>query len=104
MFHERIGRGNIQARIRSLCWRLKQGLRDMPHVTLHTPMDPTLSAGIVSFEVAGISPAAVIDRLRARRIIASTTPYSPPYARLTPGIYNTPADIDAALAAIRTLA
>lgn len=104
VFHEQIGRDNIQARIQDLCTQLKRGLAGMRrHVTLYTPMSPELSAGIVCFDVDGMSPEEVVARLRTRRIVASATPYAPSHARLTPGIYNTPEDIERALAAIRRL-
>lgn len=103
VLHERIGRQNIQARVRELCHQLKRGLAGMGHVTLHTPMDPELSSGIVCFDIDGMTPAEVVARLRARRIVASATPYAPSHARLTPAIYNTPEEIETALAAIRSL-
>lgn len=103
VFHERIGRANIQARIRSLCEQLKRGLAEMHHVRLYTPMSPELSAGIVCFDVDGLSPDEVVTRLRRRHIIGSITPYTSSHARLTPGIFNTPEDIDNALAAIHAL-
>ena len=42
-------------------------------------------------------------RLREQRIVGSVSPYKSRYARLTPGIINTNADIDRALRAIRAL-
>ena len=62
-----------------------------------------VSAGLVCFEVAGLDPAVVVQRLAARRIVASVTPYAQRYVRLGPGIVNTPAEIDAAVRAIATL-
>jgi isopenicillin-N epimerase len=50
-----------------------------------------------------MSPANVVSRLRQSGIVATTTPYAPSYARLTPSIRNTPAEIDLALDAIRAL-
>lgn len=76
----------------------------MPHVTLYTPMSNSLSAGLVCFDVQGRRPRQVVDALRQRRIIASTTPYAPSYARLTPGLLNFPEEIETALRAIRALA
>jgi selenocysteine lyase/cysteine desulfurase len=73
-------------------------------VKLHTPMDPELSAGICCFEVQGMSPAAVVQALLARRIIASTSPYKVSYARLSASLFNTPRDVDTAVAAVRALA
>lgn len=102
--HERIGRSRIAERIHALNRRLKEGLAGMPHVVLRTPMDEKLSAGIVCFEVRGMAPAKVVDRLRERKIIASVTPYLVRYARLAAGLMNNEADVDAALHAVRALA
>jgi selenocysteine lyase/cysteine desulfurase len=66
-------------------------------VRLVTPMAPELSAGIVSFDIAEMSPNAVVRELRERRIVASVAPYARPHVRLTPAIVNTPAEIDFAL-------
>ncbi len=102
--HEKLGGDRIQAHIHGLSTQVKQGLKGMKHVTLHTPMSPKLSSGVVCFEVSGMQPEAVIERLLQKKIIGSTTPYTPTYARLTPGLINTAADVDAALAAVRDLA
>ena len=103
-FHERIGRERITARIRELARQCKEGLARDKRVKLHTPMSETLSAGLVCFEVAGVPPAEVVKRLHARKIIASVTPYATEYARLSPGILNTPQEIERTLAEIRALA
>jgi len=82
---------------------LTDGLRAMPQITLHTPRSEKLSAGIVSFDVEGLSPGAVVHRLRERWVIASVAPYAVPHVRLTPCIQNTPAEIDTVLREIRAL-
>src|SRR5216683_6531404 len=83
-FHQRIGKPRIAARIHSLNRQLKEGLAKMSHIKLHTPPADNLSAGIVCFEVDGMTPEEVVTRLRERRIIASVTPYAIRYARLAP--------------------
>jgi selenocysteine lyase/cysteine desulfurase len=103
-FHGAIGKAKIAARIHELNRQCKEGLAAMKHVTLHTPLDSAVSAGIITFEVAGLKPEDVVKRLLARRIIASTTPYTVSYARLAPGLLNSPAEVDAVLREIRALA
>jgi isopenicillin-N epimerase len=103
-FHDTLGRPRIAARIAELNTRLKEGLAKIPKVTLHTPKDPAISAGINCFEVAGITPQQVVAKLLDRRIVASTSPYKVTYPRLSAGIMNTPEEIDRALAAVRALA
>jgi isopenicillin-N epimerase len=101
--HMRIGKRRIERRIRTLNRRLKAGLASMSHVTLVTPQSAALSAGLVCFSVDRMSPGAVVEALRRRRIVATVTPYDPPYARLAPGLLNTPADVDRVVRAIRSL-
>ena len=102
--HREIGKSRIAARIQDLATQLKEGLVSIPHVTLHTPRDPALSAGLVCFEVAGLSPDAVVARLLDRRIVATTTPYTPSYARLAPGLMNSPEEVETVLREVHALA
>jgi selenocysteine lyase/cysteine desulfurase len=103
-FHQAIDKARVAERTHELAGQLKEGLGGMSHVTLHTPRSNQLSAGIVSFDVEGLSAAAVVNRLRERRIIASVAPYRVPHVRLTPCIQNTPAEIDAVLQEVHALA
>jgi selenocysteine lyase/cysteine desulfurase len=102
-FHESIGRGRVEARIRTLVGRLRTGLSAVPGVTVRTPAARSLSAGLVCFDVEGHEPAAVVARLAARGIVASVTPYARRHVRLGPGIVNTVADVDAAVRAVAAL-
>lgn len=103
-FHQRIGKTRVAERTHRLCTQLKEGLLKMPHVQLHTPLAPDLSAGIVCFSVDGLSPEEVVQQLRSKDIVATTTPYATSYPRLTPSIRNTPEEIDTVLQEIRALA
>lgn len=103
-FHRQIGRKRIQDRIAELNSQIKEGLAGMEHVTLHTPLDPELSAGIVCFDVRGHKPEDVVQILRDHRVIASRTPYAAPHVRLSAGIVNFPKEIDMALKVVRSLA
>src|SRR4051794_33642600 len=98
-----IGKARVARRTHDLAGQLKGGLRAMPQITVHTPRSEKLSAGIVSFDVEGLSPAAVVHCLRERRIIASVAPYAVPHVRLTPCIQNTPAEIETVLQEIHAL-
>jgi selenocysteine lyase/cysteine desulfurase len=103
-FHMQIGKAKVATRIHELNTQCKEGLAKMPHVKLHTPMSERLSAGMVCFEVEGLTPKQTVDRLRELGIVASTTPpYKYEYARVTPSLWNTPAEVDATLRAISSL-
>ena len=103
VFHQAIGKPRVTRRIHDLNDHLKQGLAKMQHVTLRTPLSRDLSAGIVCFEVAGLKPDQVVRRLRERGIVASVTPYATQYARVAPGLLNSPEEIETVLKAIDEL-
>jgi len=103
-FHMKMGRSRVAARIRALNDQCKTGLAAMKHVTLHTPREAALSAGIVAFEVAGMKPEAVVARLLERKIVASTAPYKTNYARLAPSLVNDENEVETALRAVREMA
>jgi selenocysteine lyase/cysteine desulfurase len=103
-YHLAIGKADIEARIHELATRCKNGLAAMKHVKLHTPMDPKISSSIVTCEVAGLTVDDAAKKLFGMNIIATTTPYDPSYLRFTPGITNTPEEIDQALEAMKKLA
>ena len=76
----------------------------MPHVTRATPMSSELSAGIVCFDVAGMSAERVVAALADRDVIASRTPYRRQYARFCSSLLTLHADIERTLGAVRSLA
>jgi isopenicillin-N epimerase len=102
-FHLRVGKANIERRIHELNRQCKEGLAAMSHVRLETPLTEELSSGVVCFEVEGLDPEQVVRHLIENQIIASVTPYQPTYVRFSPGLVNTPAEIDTALEEIRSL-
>jgi isopenicillin-N epimerase len=102
-FAESIGKDVIYERVHELNRLCKEGLASMSHVTLATPMDDNLSAGVVSFEVKGLTVKEVVKSLIEKKIITTEAPYQKSYARFTPGIYNTPEEIKQALDAVHSL-
>jgi selenocysteine lyase/cysteine desulfurase len=103
-FHDRLGRERVAARIDELNGRMREEMARMPKVRLHTPRDPRLAAGLVCFEVDGKTPEAVVERLREKRILASTSPYAVSYARVAAGIMVSPEEVESTLAAIHQTA
>jgi isopenicillin-N epimerase len=102
--HESIGPSRITDRIHALTQQLNEGLRKLPNVSaVYTPTDPSLNAGIVCFDVKGLKPKEVVQRLLQKKVIASTTPYSPTFARLSCGLMNSPSDVEQGLRAVRAL-
>jgi selenocysteine lyase/cysteine desulfurase len=102
--HRTIGRDKIAARIAELNGMFRETVSGIKGVTLHTPRDPALSAGISCFEVSGLTAEAVTEKLAARRIRTASSPYKVSYARVAAGIMNTPAEVEAVLREIRSMA
>src|ERR1700745_1972193 len=103
-FHQNIGPARITARTHELNAQMKEGLARMTRVQLYTTRDENLSAGMVCFDVKGMKPEEVVERLLAQHIVASTTPYRVSYARVACNIVNTSQEVETVLRAIRELA
>ena len=71
-FHQRIGSARVTARIHELATRCKEGLAAIAgKVKLRHADGRGLSAGIDCFEVDGLQPKEIVERLLAKKIIAS---------------------------------
>jgi selenocysteine lyase/cysteine desulfurase len=81
--------------------QLKEGLAEVPGVTVVTPPGDDLSAGIVCFDVDGSAPPDVLGRLAEAGISASVTPYATEHVRAGPSIVTTPDEVDALVEALR---
>jgi selenocysteine lyase/cysteine desulfurase len=102
-FHLDIGRAAVVGRIAEQATQLKEGLAEVDGVTVVTPADPALSAGIVCAEVDGRDAFEVVTELREAGHGVSLAPYPTPYARFGPGIVTTPDEVDALVAAVADL-
>ena len=101
--HGSIGRAKIAARVAELNGALRDGLANIPGVTLHTPRDPDLSGGLSCFEVKGLSAEDVAKRLAVKKVRTSSSPYKVSYARVSAGVMNSPADVETGLREVRAL-
>jgi isopenicillin-N epimerase len=104
-FHLAIGKQRVAARIHELNRACKKAMAAIPRVRVRTPMSDELSAGIIAFDVDGMSPHKVVEQLRARRIVASVAPpfYVPLHARLAPSLLTLESDVERAVAALRAI-
>jgi selenocysteine lyase/cysteine desulfurase len=98
------GRAKVAATTHALATRLKEGLAEIDGVTVKTPMDENLSAGLVAAELDRFQ-ARDVDALREQhKVVTTVTPYAIEYLRFGPSVANTEEDVDAALAAVAALA
>lgn len=102
-FMSSIGRDRLVARTVEQATQLKEGLAGLPGVSLKTPMDPAVSAGIVCFAVEGYAPPDAVFRLRDSAVVGSSTPYATSYVRLGPSIATKPEHVEAAIEAVSLL-
>ncbi len=103
-FHNAIGSARITQRIHALNQQMNEELRKLPNVQIvYTPADPQLNAGMVCFDMKGLTAQKTVTALLDKKIIASTTPYAVPFARLAFGIMNTPAEVERTARAVRSL-
>jgi selenocysteine lyase/cysteine desulfurase len=101
-FQQRIGRAAVVQRTVEQATQLKEGLAGSG-VTVITPVDPDVSAGMVCLDVPGLPPANAVMTLREQGIVASATPYLTSYLRLGPSIVTAPEQVDAAIDAVSAL-
>ena len=103
-FHNSIGPARITQRIHSLNQAMNEELRKLPNVKIvYTPTDPQLNAGMVCFDMNGLSAQQTVNALLRENIIASTTPYAVPFARLAFGIINNQQEVEKTARALRSL-
>ena len=105
LFLQSIGKTRITQQIHTLNRQFKEGVKKMPHVKLHTPMAENLSAGIVCFDVQGMTPEEVQTKLGERGIITTVTPafYPGHYARVGTSLMTLSGDIETTLREIYNL-
>ncbi|WP_338835269.1 aminotransferase class V-fold PLP-dependent enzyme [Neomoorella thermoacetica] len=115
-FIRETGLDNIRRHTMELTARLLEGLRRLPGVTLYGPQDSGERVPVVSLNIRGLSPGEASAWLADHYdIVTRPGLHCAPLAhqtigtlktgtlRLSPGFFNTAAEIDAALAAIKEL-
>jgi selenocysteine lyase/cysteine desulfurase len=105
-FYNLLGPDRIEARMRQLSAQLKQGLMSIPNLRMKTNLEPELSAGVVKFQLTNRDTRQSYDRLWAesRLAMANTLAGDAEGLRLSPHVYNSAADIERAVAAVRAVA
>lgn len=102
-FHRQIGRAQVAQRIAALNSMAKEELAKIRRVQVHTPRDPELSAGLICFDIEGMKPTEVVEKLLAKKVIASESPYAHSHARLSPSLLNNEKEVEQTLGYIRAM-
>ncbi len=100
-FHNQIGPERVQARIKYLGDYLRDGLSKIPKVRIYTSSDPAMCAGITVYSVDGVTGPQLQNEMWARARLRPRA--NGPGVRHSTHIFNSPQEIDKALAVVRAL-
>jgi isopenicillin-N epimerase len=101
-FHFAIGPLRVQRRVKELGDRLRAGLRETPKVTIYSPEDPAMCAGMTVYSIDGVTGPHLQDemwnrgRLRPRSLGNGV--------RQCTHIFNSTAEIDRTVEIARAIA
>ena len=103
-FLDSIGKEKAETRLRAIVTRLRRGIEAIPGASILTPSDPAISAGILIFSLPGIGGTDAFEALYRDHNVGSAQAALVDGVRLSPHIYNTMADVDRVLDALREIA
>jgi selenocysteine lyase/cysteine desulfurase len=101
-FHNAIGPARVYQRIKYLGDYLRDGLRKIPGATIYTSSDPAMCAGITVYGVKGVTGPELQNQMWTRARLRPRA--NGPGVRHSTHIFNSPQEIDKALAVVRALA
>ena len=99
-----IGVEFVEARTDAIADRFRSRLAAMPKCSVTGPMAPEVSCGLVSVAVEGWPPPKLVDELWSQWRIAARAVDHPPAVRFSFAAFNTEAEVDVVLDALRSLA
>jgi isopenicillin-N epimerase len=105
-FYNMLGPDRVEARTRELVSRLKKDLASISNLRLKTNLEPELSAAVVKFQFTNRDTKESYDKLwtRNRMALAITPAGDAEGVRISPHVYNSMADVERVVAAVREVA
>lgn len=103
-FHFRIGPDRVRKRIRFLADRLRTGLKQIPGATINSPVNPGMCAAMTVYSVRGVHGSDLEETMWERRRLRPRSMGDPLGVRHSCHIYNSEAEVDAALEIVSDLA
>ena len=103
-FHNTINKEIIEARLRFIVQRLRNGISLIPGASILTPPDPSMSAGVLVFSLPGIGGREVFEALYHGYDIAAAPAGINNGVRLSPHIFNTLSDIESVILSLTEIA
>ena len=105
-FHESIGIGRKEARLRYLQNYWTKQVRGLPRIVLNTPADPRRSCAIANVGVTGMAPRdlakTLLEKYKVWTVAIDTANVQG--VRITPHLYTTTAELDAFVRALTAIA
>ncbi|MBK8282218.1 MAG: aminotransferase class V-fold PLP-dependent enzyme [Saprospiraceae bacterium] len=104
-YYNLIGPARKEARMRYLQQYWTTQVRDLPHIDLNTPEDPSRSCGIANVGVKGMKPADLAKTLLEKNKIFTVAIDGANVhgCRISPNIYTTTAELDTFIAALKEM-
>lgn len=102
-FHTRIGPARVEARIMALADRLRAGLRQFPQARIWSPQHPEMTSGTTVWSLQGHTATELMDGLWERGKVRCRAMGDPYGVRHCCHIYNSPEEVDRALATARQM-
>jgi selenocysteine lyase/cysteine desulfurase len=103
-FVQRIGIGRVWERDRALSGRLYRGLREIPGVTILSPERDEMRSAMITLSHRDVPYAALQEHLNKYKLRTRVVTEGGLAAlRISTHIYNTPAEVDRVLEAVRTV-
>lgn len=96
-FMHAMGKQNIKARIIQHSEKLYQFIAAQKHIVCYSPTIASLRSGLICFDIKGVAPSDVVDRLIERGMIIGQTPYKKSCVRIATSILNSEEDIHNAI-------
>lgn len=103
-FINTVGLGEIEARVRPLAASLKTRLAQIPRVRVHSPGSAGMSTGLVTFEILGREPEALMDELWSRYRIVTNWVRDLNAVRVSVAFFTSEEELDRLLEAIKEIA
>lgn len=104
-FHLAIGKSNVEARVKQLALRFKNGLSDISGAKIYTPLSPELSGGLTTFSIGSVPKAIVVKVLMENYgIYIPQSSLNDFTCRASTHVYTMPSDVDRLLEGLRHIA
>jgi len=104
-YYINLGPARKEERLRYLQQYWTSQVRDIPHVSVNTPADPSRTCGIANVGIQGMAPAALADVLMKRYKIYTVAIDGAGVhgVRVTPNVYTLPSELDVLVRACKEL-